>query len=123
MKSKNIKEFKALILRYENVTIEEIQESNCDPKTLTGFGSHRNCTLCKAIGVDKQFPRDIDCQECVWSRVSDCPAGLPCLEEPDAYDTYDAINDAKLATELKHAFTERAKLMRTILTKLRIKQP
>ena len=93
MKSKNIKAFKALILKYEAITEKDILDANFPEhtfnayktaKNLTGFGTQESCTL---------------------------------------HDTYNAIEKAKTAINLLIAFKTRAFYMRSFLKELKIKQP
>ena len=78
----NLKEFKDLILKYENITVEEINyilnkfdipelegiSSEEILKELTGFGTRNTCTLCKAIKLTtvNTLPTNIDCFKCTW---------------------------------------------------------
>ncbi len=99
---KNLKEFKALIDRYESISIEEIERAfkeNYRPAgLLTGFGSIDTCTLCMAV--------DVDCNECVWG-----PDLQGCLWDI----TYDAIYYATNPNKLFTAYRKRAAYMRKYL--------
>jgi hypothetical protein len=78
---KNLKEFKALIERYESITLEEIEE-NWVKKTywdasgeltamkLTGFGDGETCSLCKAVGYYKNGTAK--CEKCVYVEITGC---------------------------------------------------
>ena len=65
MKPKNIAEFKALVKRYESITLEEIK-SKWDDKPLsgfeekacryTGFGRYADCSLCAKLKKDMADP-------------------------------------------------------------------
>lgn len=107
---KNLKEFKALILRYESITIEEIEsisETWRKPNILTGFGSERTCTLCNNIVVCN------DCEGCVWGYYFACSHGLN-------GHTYLAIRGYKNDNDLLIAFRKRANHMRNHLKSLNI---
>ena len=106
---KNLPEFKALIERYESVTIEDIVDKWGDDNDasftaglLTGYGSAETCTLCKAV--------DLECDECVWK----CLTGSMCSNER-INTTYWGIMDATTPTELLTAFRARAAYMRKVL--------
>lgn len=112
---KNLPEFKALIERYESVTIEEIQEKWGDDNDasftaglLTGYDSQSTCTLCKAV------PKDNGgyalCKYCTWVSITEniCFQG-------DNRITYEAIDEAKSPEHLLTAFRARAAYMRQVL--------
>jgi hypothetical protein len=118
MKAKNVKEFKALIKRYESITLAEIEEVASDPELieyikmtkryginiashLTGFGREDSCSLCLEIGRD--------CYSCVYGHM------YACLDS-DKSNTYGRIRDAKTPQRLLYAFKARAKYMKTVLT-------
>jgi len=120
MKTRNIKQFKELILRYESIELAEIVESEGDPEKLTGFGRKDQCTLCTAL---KGFPGDSHndmCEACIWHRI--VPRYLACRSDKNA-KTYSNIGNAFTSQMLLKAFKARAKYMRSVLKKLRIKQP
>uniref|UniRef100_A0A6M3KXS5 Uncharacterized protein n=1 Tax=viral metagenome TaxID=1070528 RepID=A0A6M3KXS5_9ZZZZ len=115
---KNKKAFMKLIKRYESITIEEIREVNkrgyrylssedilvaqSVQNELTGFGSYKTCTLCKAINDD--------CKECVYIHCTGCI----CSEGANVI-TFDQIYTAKNAKKLLAAYIERAKHMRMLI--------
>ena len=106
---KNLKEFKALIIRYESITIEEIENALKDvddiidaAKALTGFGYEDTCSLCLAV--------EMDCKECVYGSDSVCTLG-------ENERTYDNICFAITSQELKKAYKARAKHMRSLINK------
>ena len=109
----NLKEFKALIKKYESITIEEIYKAK-DPnddmfdraKKITGFGSFSSCTLCQALG---DVVRD-GCDGCVWVVKAENTCG-----QGENVFTYDDIAEAENPAELLAAFKERAKYMKPIL--------
>ena len=113
MQPKNIKEFKELILKYESITLEEIEKHynklsrEFAHENLTGFGDAETCTLC--ISIKK------DCSICTYSVT-------PRLKKNDFHcmnsineKTFDMISDATTPQELKAAYKARAKHMRNIL--------
>ena len=102
MKPKNLKEFKALIKRYESITLEEIKERFLDyirmlsiAKVLTGFGSPETCTLCKVL-----------CRNCVYTYG--CSSDI-------SKKTYERICYADTPIKLLNAFRARAKHMKTLI--------
>ena len=109
MKPKNLKEFKALIKRYESITLKEIEEvfddtyiyTNDPANRLTGFGSSK-CPLCKKINVFNE------CNGCVYTISRGCLKGIN-------KETYNAIENADTSQELLNAFRARAKHMKTLI--------
>ena len=108
---KNLKEFEQLILRYESITLEEIENlsKKCGllfneiPNELTGFGRSLTCTLCIEVS---------DCyKECIYYIASNgetcCYDGLDYIE-----NSYRMIENAKNSKQLLKAFKYRAKCMR-----------
>lgn len=112
MKPKNLPEFKALIKRYETITLEEIKEIDNSKlidgvyiaEKLTGFGSSETCTLCHYVN------RSEDCNECIYVILTsnDCNCG-------DNEKTYYRIYDADIPLKLRNAFRARAKHMKTLI--------
>jgi hypothetical protein len=94
---KNIKQFKALIERYETITLDEIKQEKMNKAKLTGFDSPDTCTLCLAV---KQ-----ECYNCVYGTFCGCCGG-------ENRSTYYGITDAKTVKQLLNAFRARAKHMR-----------
>lgn len=112
---KNLAEFKALILRYRGITLEEIENAMplSDPEgvpmiqILTGAGDPDSCPLCKAA----------ECDECVWSAQANY--GTVTCAHNNNEDTYDALfTDDPQA--LLAAVRARADHMEAHLTKLGI---
>ena len=119
---KNLPEFRALIKRYQTITLEEIQSAfdgdgyDYDYDTsdleqvkirLTGFGKTRSCTLCSAIS----YHTGDSCGGCVYyHRV---PGGGPVKCVGD--ETYDLINDAETPEELFRAYYVRSIYMETLI--------
>jgi hypothetical protein len=105
MQAKNIKEFKELILRYESITLDEIEEKFTDGfidvKSLTGFGNPNTCSLC--------IPIKMQCLDCIYNKTgSVCRKGINSK-------TYRSIALSDHPLQLKEAYIERAKHMRKIL--------
>jgi len=115
---KNLKEFKALILKYESITLEDIRTAFIEcpyvdqiAHLLTGFGSMDTCTLCKAVfTAGAKFP---NCASCVYRGDTDT---IAYCNSHGNVETYCAIKGAETSQELKLAFKNRAKHMRKILT-------
>ena len=111
MKPKNIKEFRALVERYETITLKEIKaawekeawekgnltfiEHNC-ANALTGFGHTSTCTLCSKGGGF--------CESCIYSD-QECCGGIN-------EKTYFRIWNASTPRKLLNAFKARAKHLR-----------
>jgi len=103
MKPKNLKEFKALIERYETITLEETRKcvnDHFELNRLTGYGGYpKRCTLC--VGAENS------CDNCVYGKES-------CMDGKNE-KTYFRIDNADTPTKLKNAYRARAKHMRTLL--------
>lgn len=111
---KNLSEFKALIERYESITLEEIEKKSEHTMSgrsiitsdvrerLTGFGYKKTCSLCKGCYYD--------CNGCIYS-IDD--HAMNCIKGNNK-STYDAIEEATTPSELLEAFRNRAKHMRSI---------
>jgi len=126
---KNIKEAKALIKRYNSITLKEIEN---DPyqyrrqiyrrdkaNSLTGFGETRSCTLCQSVLYKGNIYESPNCKKCIHS-IS-CPKGFPdsykdcaCLKN-NARKTYYAIRTADTAKALQAAFRNRAKYLQSLI--------
>ena len=107
MKPKNLKEFKALIKRYETITLEEITKEFRRHKywtvanELTGFGAtQKHCTLCEAA--------ERNCSNCVYGKESSCMDGKN-------GKTYYRITNANTPLKLRNAYRARAKHMKTLI--------
>ena len=114
---KNLPEFKALIERYESITLDDIPtplERYTTANRLTGFGSKKSCSLCKPL---LEFSESIisvtDCDNCVYGEGYDYNVNY-CVENENA-KTHDKIVYAKTPEQLLKAFKLRAKHMRKIL--------
>lgn len=115
MKTKNLKEFKKLIERYEKITLEEIEQAfdtwHFPQEKLTGFGNVFKCTLCENITkLQGEENADIACAPCVYKFYTQarCCVGIN-------RKSYDSIYKADNAKALLKAYRERAKHMRSIL--------
>ena len=113
MKPRNIKEFKALVERYESITLEEIEEKWIPSlngryngyrvaRNITGFGTTNTCSLCKAVTSEAGYNICIDC---VYESNEACHAR-------ENNKTYDMIFEAKTSKQLLSAFRARAKHLR-----------
>jgi len=120
MRPKNIKEAKKLVMNYESITedliIEKMKGKEFNAKEvaniLTGFGSEKTCTLCKAVGF---------CIYCIYGKFGGCVEMYAVVYRTDERfkgrlrRTYMAIEKSKSPKELINAFRERAKLLRELL--------
>ena len=107
MNPKNLKEFKALIKRYESITLEEIKKKAIEitdfsnvASELTGFGTISHCLICSGFY----------CNQCIYYIRS----GDGCSGEING-KTYDRISNADTPTKLRNAFRARAKHMKTLI--------
>ena len=120
---KNLEEFKALIERYESITLEEIKGAFdihlpfYVRKNLTGFGSEYTCSLCTAIGKVPSVDSFYSCGPCVYWVSAYRNYG--CCEGENM-ESFDKISDAKTPEDLFSAYRERAKHMRSLLTKYKL---
>ena len=110
---KNLPEFKALIIRYETITIEEIEKAEMSLSELTKKDGI--CTLCIPLSIDDFYP---DCEQCVYTKHNEygsfqCITGIH-------YKTFYAMSEATTPKQLLTAYRNRAKHMRSILKKLNI---
>lgn len=126
----NIKAFKALILKYESITEEDIEKAEKEhqplfiAQSLTGFGYNSTCTLClearKLACIDNS---NIYCEYCIWNKhehlTKDYIRGYSCINNNNNL-TWRLIyfNPTNI-----HNYKNRAKLMREVLKKLGYKQP
>jgi hypothetical protein len=106
---KNIKEFIALVKRYETITLEEIEkvaniveEHWMICRTCTGFGSVTTCTLCLVVNSDLSWN---NCDDCVYESKACCEKGIN-------YFSYEAISEADTPEELLTAYRARAAHLR-----------
>ena len=122
MEPENIKAFKDLIERYENISLEEIEKEwkslnawrgcidtgeDIAPE-LTGFGSQTTCTLCRAVHEC--------CTKCVYFRKRREDFMFCCNTGRNA-KTYNAIENAETPEELLKAFRKRAEHMKKAYSK------
>lgn len=112
MKPKNIKEFQALVERYETITLDEIM---CNwngggintAVELTGFGKDKYCKLCIAVGRNEYinlFDSNGCCEKCIYKGYN-CNSGIN-------RKTFVAIYNAETPQDLLNAFRARAKHLR-----------
>jgi hypothetical protein len=118
--AKNLPEFKALIERYEAITLKEIKDCLKDTDydmdavrvRLTGFGFKHRCTLC-AAAIQQKGEGESMCHVCVYGNSDERRRlSLACTDD----ETYSAIDDAKHPGKLLKAYRARAKYMRTLIT-------
>lgn len=130
----NIKAFKALILKYESITEDDIYEANrrfSDKQILThiatiltDFGWTQTCSLCKEaknISENNNWV-DIYHKYCIWTiycRKNGLEHNYGCIGET-LKDTWNAIYEHP--ENINH-YKNRAKLMRKVLEDLGYKQP
>jgi hypothetical protein len=102
----NLTEFKALIKRYKTITLDEIEDMNCDTRQLTGFGSFYSCTLCQTVPKRTELYGMIpNCRRCVY------PGDIGCTK----HKTYEAIERADGPEELQAAYRARAEYMEGLI--------
>ena len=116
----NADAFKALIEKYESITLEELQEAgeghdheyiyrkkymHRSLEDITGFGNSHKCTLC--------FARANQCEDCVWT--TDACSSLEYIGYACVNDTYDDISDAGSFEDLLITIKARVKYMREFL--------
>ena len=114
--TENIIEFKKLIERYEEITLNDIVRvksiitadnikwAATIANYLTGYGSLLDCALCMAI--------ENNCDYCIYTNYSIINTKpMVCALQ----DTYVAISKANTPEKLLAAFKARAKFMRQIL--------
>ena len=105
MKAQNIKEFKALIERYETIELKEIKKVFEDyypihaKRKLTGFNSLDTCTLC--LNVNGY------CNKCVYKIERGCIRLNKELKE-----SYYRLKDADTPIKFKNECRNRAKVLR-----------
>jgi hypothetical protein len=117
---KNLPEFKALIERYESITLDEIEseyliifDAFTIANKLTGYGEKCTCTLCKPLLGAISEGSITKCQFCVYREGK--PYNINYCVELENEKTYYMINNAKTPEYLLKAFKARAKHMRNIL--------
>ena len=114
MKPKNIDSLRALVNRYETITLDEIEAAfKIYPKEkvankLTGFGTSATCSLC--ITVSRNDFLTPNCSRCVYNHL-DVPKYFMCLKGKNT-DTYENIEQARFPTVLLAAFRLRAQHIR-----------
>ena len=120
-KIKNIKAAKALVKKYNSITVEDILsfeltdepfERTDEPfrgripmGKLTGFGNTHTCTLCQTVNNI--------CDNCIYVNMT----GEPCDTGTNRL-TYAPISWAMNPTKLIEAIHNRAKYIESLLTKL-----
>lgn len=116
---KNLSIFKKLALKYESTKESDIKKAvpgvgetygKATANSLTGFGQTETCSLCGAIHTTGDLDELDRCEGCVYMERT----GSHCSTGPNK-ETYEGIEKAADAKELKEAFNKRAKYMRGIL--------
>lgn len=100
MEAKNLKEFKALIKRYESITLKEIKAEDITEARyiLTGFAI--DCPLCGNCRPG--------CIGCVYGSRMGCVKG-------NNRKTFKGISNADTPIRLRNAYRARAKHMKTLI--------
>lgn len=119
MKASNEKEFKALIKKYESITINDLEDHRlrAEPlhrtlKLITGFGSATSCTLCKKASEGScEFPR---CDKCVYGIVATRKDDSHFCCDYENELSYDLIYYADTFELLLTAVKVRAEHMKTV---------
>jgi hypothetical protein len=118
----NVKEFRNLIVRYDNLTKRHIEStivhgpytsfhSDMTAQSLTGFGSAGTCKLCQPI-LERNI---LDCSECIYHLNNpDINNNYYCAKGPNK-DTYIAFFKATNEEELLKCYKDRSKHMKNIL--------
>jgi hypothetical protein len=103
---KNLKEFIALIHKYEAVTVKKLE--TCATKvqiaanTYSGFGNSDTCTLCVAV---TQKDSEVNCSDCVYVKLTDAKCnGLPNRES--YYNNGQLSYKANFVNGEKHGYWE-----------------
>ena len=113
----NIEAAKQLVKKYRKVTIAELENLFEEYPTgedvmreITGFGSQSTCMLCHH--VDK-IKHETVCKDCIWYSLFPVEEDYPCTE----HETYEYIEYATDALELKQALLDRAELLEEAIYK------
>jgi hypothetical protein len=128
MKAKNEDAFKALIKKYNSITLKQIKDNaiqdDCDKfescvtlNEITGFGYQCSCTLCIATKNKNilSIKDAVHCNLCVYGILSNIKYNA-CLSDNNS-DTYEALKMAKDETTLLLAIKERVKHMKKVWKK------
>lgn len=117
----NIEAAKRLVEIYRNLSIDELEENfeyydngGDIMNSITGFGSMVSCSLCNVVGqTGSERPK---CKNCVWTvekGVTKPEEACPCYFYYD--ESYDNIDDAHNAYDLKEALLVRADLLEGVI--------
>ena len=118
IKEDNIEAAKALVEKYNSITVKDIFsfERTDEPfkgkilmSKLTGFGNTHTCSLCQTV--------DNKCDNCIYTNITNriCSNGI---NRP----TYVAISWAMSPTKLIEAIRNRADYIQALLTELSTKR-
>ena len=107
----NIEVAKQLVKEYRKVAIAELKKLVEEYPTgedvmreITGFGCQSTCILCSHVDRVKH---ETVCKDCVWYSLFPVEEDYPCTE----HETYQNIERATDAFELKQALLDRAELL------------
>lgn len=117
----NIEAAKRLVETYRNLSIDELEENfeyydngGDIMNSITGFGSMVSCSLCNVVGQNSF--EEPECKDCVWTvekGVTKPEEACPCYFHYD--ESYDNIDDACNAYDLKEALLVRADLLERVI--------
>ena len=117
----NIEAAKKLVKTYRNLSIDELEEKfeRYDDgsevmNSITGFGRIDSCSLCDAVRLSK-FEKQ-KCEDCVWTvekGVATPGEAYPCCSHYN--ESYNNIDDAHNAYDLKEALLVRADLLERVI--------
>jgi len=119
---KSLEALKNLIIRYETITLKEIQEiqeiqrKECIDETLksilTGFGATDTCTVCKSTASDMDRAR---CEYCISNIKKGYFPSTGCSETPQLVKSFYSIAYANTPRKLYYAYNQRAIALREYL--------
>lgn len=112
----NIEAAKRLVETYRNLSIGELEkkfkyynDGGNVMNSITGFGSVDSCSLCDAVG--RSSFEEPKCKDCVWAVEKGVTKS--CYSHYDK--SYDNIDDADNAYDLKEALLVRADLLERVI--------
>lgn len=130
MDKRVIKAARSLMMRYQTISIIEIENAlkvdpnltiRAIPYLFIKIGTPNHCRLCVAatrvVGKDIcQLDKYRMCIACIYNKPFNTNNRLECITQ----DTYKAIRNASTTSELIVAFRNRAKFIRSILNKIKV---
>lgn len=125
MQVKNLDAARRLVEKYRSITRKELEDNACEDdrcyevlSKITGFGSLKNCCLCKECYKEETYSETDhpDCTKCLYSWDSDCDNkwGIPCIDQ----DTYCDIHNAESLDELYEAIQNRADFIENLIKEI-----